>query len=240
MYKKRTVMGIIPARGGSKGLPEKNIRNMAGKPLIAWTIERALGSLCLDKVIVSTDDAEIAGVARKYGADVPFRRPAEIAGDKTPMLDVIAHAVNFFREKEMEFDYVALFEPTSPLRKENDIDDAIRLLIDRESDADSLVSAGEVHLEHPSIMKAVRDGYLVPYETTDEKIYRRQDLKTVYFPYGVIYMSKTGKLLETGTFYQERTIPYFIERWQNYEVDDIYDFICIETILKNRLKENER
>lgn len=240
MYKNRTVLGIIPARGGSKGLPKKNIRDMAEKPLIAWTIERAIASTCLDKVIVSTDDDEIAGLASKYGADVPFIRPIEIAEDKTPMIDVIAHAVHFFKEKGVEFSYVALFEPTSPLRKENDIDDALRLLIDSESRADSLVSAGEVHLEHPSIMKTVKEGYLSPYETTGEKIYRRQDLKTVYFPYGVIYMSKTGKLLETGTFYQERTIPYFIERWQNYEVDDIYDFICIETILKSRLKENER
>lgn len=240
MYNNKSVLGIIPARGGSKGLPRKNILDMAGKPLVAWTVERVLASVCLDKVIVSTDDAEIAGLAVKCGAEIPFMRPVEIAGDKTPIIDVITHAVNFFKEKGIDFDYVALFEPTSPLRKENDIDDAIRLLIEREADADSLVSAGEVHLEHPSIMKAVRDGYIESYETTTGKIHRRQDLKTVYFPYGVIYMSKTGKLLETGTFYQERTIPYFIERWQNYEVDDLYDFICIEAVLKSRLKENER
>lgn len=239
MYKGMTILGIIPARGGSKGLPRKNIRELVGKPMIAWTIERALASVYLDKVIVSTEDAEIAEVAKKYGADVPFMRPADLAGDKTPTIDVIIHAVNFFKEKGIAFDYVVLLEPTSPLRKENDIDDAIRLLIDRQSDADSLVSVGEVHLEHPSLMKTVSDGYLVPYETTDKKIYRRQDMPTVYFPYGVIYISKTGKLIETGTFYQERTIPYFIERWQNYEVDDIYDFICVEAILKSKLKEDE-
>lgn len=235
MYKDKTILGIIPARGGSKGLPRKNILLLSGKPMIAWTIERALSSKYLDKVIVNTDDDEIAGIAKKHGAEVPFMRPKELASDTTSMMDVIFHTIAFYKDNNLSFDYIALLEPTSPLRKVDDIDSAIKQLIDNEKNADSLVSAGEVHLEHPSIMKVVRDGYLSPYEVTGEKIYRRQDLKTVYFPYGVIYMSKTGKLLETGTFYQERTIPYFIERWQNYEVDDLFDFTCIEAVMKYKL-----
>ncbi len=236
MYNTRTILGIIPARGGSKGLPKKNITKIAGKPLIAWTIESTLASAYLDKVIVSTDDIEIAQVSREYGAEVPFMRPTELAEDTTPTIDVIKHAIEFYKEKNIVFDYIALFEPTSPLRQLEDIDNAIRQLIEREPDADSLISAGEVHLEHPSIMKLVVDNYLVPFHAPKKQISRRQDLETVYFPYGVAYISKTDTLLETGTFYQERTIPYLIERWQNYEVDDIYDLICIDAVMKSRLK----
>ena len=233
MYKDKTVLGIIPARGGSKGLPGKNIRILAGKPLISWTIESALSSGYLDRVIVNTDDKEIAEIAGEAGAEIPFLRPEELAGDKTPMRDVINHTVAFFKSMHVIYDYVALLEPTSPLRKDDDIDNAIKMLIDHESKADSLVSVGEVHLEHPSIMKHIKDGYVHIYERSGARITRRQDLDTVYFPYGVIYLAKALNLIQTGTFYQDRTIPFLIERWQNYEVDDIYDFICIEAVINH-------
>jgi len=171
---------------------------------------------------------------------VPFLRPADIAGDTTPMIDVAAHVVDFYKGRNIVFDYIALLEPTSPLRKENDIDDAIKVLISREAEADGLVSLGEVHLEHPSIMKDVSGKYIKPYAAHAGSVSRRQDLDKVYFPYGVIYLVKTEKLLEHRTFYQERTIPYFIERWQNYEVDDIYDFICIEAVINHKLKESDK
>jgi len=237
MYKGRTVLGVIPARGGSKGLPGKNIREMAGKPLIAWTIERALGSNYFDAVIVNTDDRTIAGIAAQYGAEVPFLRPEELAGDSTPMIDVIKHTVAYYQSSGRQFDYIALLEPTSPLRKHDDIDLAIRQLIDHEDEADGLVSVGEVHLEHPSIMKKTHQGMLVPYESDSGPVTRRQELGAVYFPYGVIYLVKTDKLIEQETFYVRNTIPYFIERWQNYEVDDIYDFICIEAVMHHALEE---
>jgi len=237
MYNGRTVLGVIPARGGSKGLPGKNIRELAGKPLIAWTIERALSSRYLDTFIVNTDDRNIADIAEKYGAEVPFLRPQELAIDTTAMIDVIRHTVGYYRNINMFFDYIALLEPTSPLRKGDDIDLAIKQLIDREDEADSLVSVGEVHLEHPSIMKNIMGGKLTPYERDAGIVTRRQDMDTVYFPYGVIYLTKTEKLLEHGTFYLENTIPYFIERWQSYEVDDIYDFICIEAVMNHERKE---
>ncbi len=238
MYKERTVLGIIPARGGSKGLPGKNIRELSGKPLIAWSIDRAMNSKYLDRIIVTTDDDEIADTAKRYGAEIPFMRPKTLAGDKTTMLDVVKHAVDFLKERGLEYDYVALLEPTSPLRKENDIDFAIEEMINHEEDADGLVSVGEVHLEHPSIMKGIEGDYVKPLEMNPENITRRQDLDKVFFPYGVIYLVKTEKLIEHGTFYQERTIPYFIERWQNYEVDDIYDFVCIEAVMNHEMKES--
>lgn len=227
----KTILAIIPARGGSKGLPRKNILPLLGKPLIAWTIERALASKYLDKVIVSTDDEEIARIAKDYGAEVPFLRPAELATDTATTIAAIHHALGFYKKRGIGFDYLALLEPTSPLRAEGDIDKAIKLLNDHEAEADSLVSVGEVHMEHPSIVKKIENNYVTPYVPTDEIITRRQDLSKAYFPYGVIYLSKITSLEATDTFYQERTIPFFIERWQNYEVDDIFDLKCIEAVL---------
>ena len=218
-------------------MPRKNVLPLLGKPLIAWTIEKAVSSKFLDRVIVSTDDEEIADISKQHGAELPFSRPKELAQDETSMMDVVNHTIDHFNSKNVSFDYIALLEPTSPLRKEDDIDRAIKVLVDNEIEADSLVSLGEVHMEHPSIVKRVTGQYVAPYETVSKNVYRRQDLEKVFFPYGVVYLSKTDKLVKSNTFYQERTVPYFIERWQNYEVDDLLDFICIEAVLKHRNKE---
>ncbi|MFQ5456320.1 MAG: cytidylyltransferase domain-containing protein [Nitrospirota bacterium] len=235
MYKDKKIVAIIPARGGSKGLPGKNLISLLDRPLITWTIESAISSRYLDRVIVSTDDKKIADISEKYGAEIPFIRPGELAMDTTPVMAVISHTIDFFNDRGLSFDYIALLEPTSPLRKEDDIDNAIKELIDSETRADSLVSVGEVSLEHPAIMKRIDDGYVKPYEDSSKEIFRRQDLRRVFFPYGVIYLSETGTLIRYKTFYQERTIPYIIERWQNYEVDDMFDLICIEAILRYKL-----
>lgn len=234
---KNKIIAIVPARGSSKGIPRKNIKLLAGKPLIVWTIEQAKRSRYIDRIIVSTDSEEIAETSEKSGAEVPFLRPEELARDNSPTIDAIMHAVNWFEERDQYFDMVVLLEPTSPLRKKNDIDDAIELFIANIDKADALVSVGEVHLENPYIMKRVEDGYVKPFIEIDENFYQRQQLPKVYFPYGVVYLSKTDALKKYKTFYQEKTIPYLIERWQNYEIDDIYDFICIEAILKSKSEE---
>ena len=232
--KKYKIIAVIPARGGSKGLPGKNIKILAGKPLIARTIEQAKKSKLIDKLIVNTDSKKIAKIAQKYGAEVPFLRPKKLAQDKSSIYDVIFHTLDWFEKRGFKFDLVVLLEPTSPLRKENDIDDAIKLFLKNYKRADSLVSVGEIHLENPSITLK-RDGkYIKPYIKTDFS--RRQELPKAYFPYGVIYLSKARTLKKYRKFYQKRTMPYFIERWQNYEIDDIYDFICVEAIFKQRIK----
>lgn len=238
MIKEKTkCIAIIPARGGSRGLPRKNIRLLAGKPLIVWTIEQAKNSRYIDEVIVSTDDREIAEISEEYGAEVPFLRPKKLARDDSPIIDAIIHAINWFEERSEYFDIVVLLEPTSPLRKENDLDNAIELFFENIDKADSLVSVGELHLENPYIMKTIEKGYVKPFIEIGKNIYQRQQFPKVYFPYGVIYLSKTDALKKYKTFYQEKTIPYFIERWQNYEIDDLYDFICIEGILKSKSEE---
>lgn len=238
MYKDRRILAVITARGGSKGLPGKNIKPLLGKPLIAWTIEKALESACIDRVIVSTDSDEIAGIAREYGAEVPFRRPKRLSGDKVGSYDVVAHAIEYLARRGDTFGYVALLEPTSPLRKKGDLDRAIIKLIDNEKRADSLVSFGQVTLEHPAVIKKLSiKGFMVPYVKRPEQATGRQGFSPAYFPYGVIYITKVDAFYKYHGFYQPKTIPYFVERWQCYEVDDIYDFMVIETIL--RYKEDD-
>jgi CMP-N,N'-diacetyllegionaminic acid synthase len=231
MLKGKKILAIIPARGGSKGVPGKNIKILAGSPLITYTIEQALKSRYLDKAIVSTDDPEIKRVSIASGIEV-IDRPPEYAKDTSPIIDAIKQVIDALKRKEHSFDIIALLEPTSPLRKDDDIDKAIEKFIKNWDNADALVSMGEIALENPHIAKVIRNGMVAPFIEMEKKAYRRQDLEKAFFPYGVIYMSKTEKLLETGTFYQEKTIPYLIERWQNYEVDDIYDFIAIDAIIK--------
>ena len=236
MYKNKRILALIPARSGSKGLPGKNIRPLLGKPLVVWSIEQASSSKYIDKVVVSTESPIIASIARHYGADVPFLRPKKLATSKAKTIDVIFHAVDYFSKRKENFDYLVLLEPTSPLREISDLDNAIKKLINKSGTADALVSVGEIGLESPYIAKSIADGYVVPLiKENSKKIFQRQQLPKTFFPYGVIYASKVEALKKKKTFYHQRTIPYFIERWQNYEVDDIYDFVCVEAILRERL-----
>ena len=136
MINGKLVLAIIPARGGSKGLSGKNIKELCGKPLIAWSIEQARSCDDIDRTVVSTDDEDIAGVAKKYGAEVPFMRPAELANDTASTINVISHAINWFKEHEdYQAEYVLLLQPTSPLRTREDIDGAIRILKDKNARA---------------------------------------------------------------------------------------------------------
>ncbi|MBI2013084.1 MAG: acylneuraminate cytidylyltransferase family protein, partial [Candidatus Colwellbacteria bacterium] len=141
------------------------------------------------------------------------------------------YVLNELEKNGERFDAVALLEPTSPLRKRSDADNAIKILLKNYSKTDAVVSLGEVHLESPYIMKKVEKGYIKPFIA--EKNIQRQLLPKVYFPYGVIYLCKTSILKKQKTFYPKRIMPYRVERWQNYEVDDKFDLLCVEAILKN-------
>lgn len=235
---KRT-LAIIPARGGSKGLPGKNIMNVAGKPLIEWTIKSALNSELLTDFIVSTDDISISEVAKKAGGKVPFLRPAVLAGDSATSADVVLHCTAFFEQQGIFFDNIVLLEPTSPLRKRDDIDNALKIFYNNYENADGIVSVGKIHLENPSVVKYVENNMIFPVSVnvSEKKITRRQDYPAYFFPYGVLYIIKTAVLKEKRSFYTDRIMPYYIERWQNYELDDIYDFYSIEAIMNNKIKE---
>ncbi len=233
MIDDKTVIAIIPARSGSKGLPGKNIRSLCGKPMIAWTIEIARKSLHLDKIAVSTDAIEIADIARQYGADVPYLRPKELAMDETPTYPVVEHMLDWYRkENGRDYDLTVLLEPTSPLREDDDIDRMLRLLISSKSYADSVISVGKV-AEHPSIVKKLIEGEITPYCPELKQASRRQDTEPAFFPYGVAYIAWSSVLRSEKTFYTSRTIGYEIKRYQNYEVDDIYDFVCVEAIMRH-------
>ncbi len=232
MYKGSKILAIVTARGGSKGLPGKNIKMLNGKPLIMWTLSRILDSRLVDKVFVSTDSREIADVCEQGGVKVPGLRPAYLATDGASSMDVLEYTIQELEKAGEEYDYMLLLEPTSPLRKKDDIDNMIRLAGDNPA-RDGVISVGKVHLEHPSIIKKISsEGCIVPYAPAQPSVYQRQQHDEALFPYGVGYLIKISVLKEKHTIYTDNVIPYYIERWQNYEIDDIYDFKCIEAIMQ--------
>jgi CMP-N-acetylneuraminic acid synthetase len=232
----KRIIAIIPARGGSKGLPGKNIKPLLGKPLLSWTIEQANASRYIDDIFVSTDSPDIAAVSESFGVKVPELRPDHLASDTSSSMDVVDYVLNHYEERKQFFDYILLLEPTSPMRKKSDIDSAIELLF-RNPSADGVVSLGEVHMEHPMIVKKVTENNkIVPYLTNTQKIHQRQQADKAYFPYGVVYLVKASVFKEKHGFYTDNILPYFIERWQCYELDDIFDLYCIETIFKHILE----
>lgn len=234
MIADKRAIAIVPARGGSKGLPGKNIRELCGKPLVAWSIEQARRSRLLDTVLVTTDSPEIAEVARRYGGEVPFLRPAELASDHASTYDVIRHALSHYRDREgLEFDYTVLLEPTSPLREDDDIDRMLRMLNERRDEFDAIVSVGQVG-EHPSIIKRLVDDRVEPFCPELVMSARRQDSEPAYFPFGVAYIAKTAALLKENTFYARRCMGFTIKRYQNYEIDDIHDWVCVEGVMRHQ------
>lgn len=237
MYKGKTILGLIPARGGSKGLVGKNIIDIAGKPLIAWTIECAQDSQYLDNLIVSTDDNEIARVCRMCNAQVPFLRPSLLASDTATSVDVVIHAVDWLKDNGLEYDYICLLEPTSPLREPHDIDDAIQQLIDK-PDAEAIVGIALLESAHPEFNVVMNDQrFISKYETGQNiKSFRRQDLVPVYFFEGTIYISKISSLRKKLGFYHDKTMGYVVPRYKSIEIDDRYDLIMAEALLKHRLE----
>jgi CMP-N,N'-diacetyllegionaminic acid synthase len=228
-----SVLGLLLARGGSKGLPGKNIRMLRGKPLVAWSVEAALASKYVDAVVISTDSNEIADVAVKYGSEAPFRRPASLASDTATSMDAILHALNWLSEHGRTFEYVALLEPTSPLREPTDIDQALETL--SASTAQSIVSVCQAASIHPAFMYRLQpNGALAPYLSSDSKHLRRQDIEPLYFLDGTIYIAKTSTLPTLRTFYHEQTLGFEVPKWKSPEIDDEIDFLHVEAIMKHR------
>lgn len=228
----KRIIGIIPARGGSKGLPGKNIKMLCGKPLIAWSIEAGLASQYIDEVMVTTDSEEIADIARGFGATVPFIRPTELASDIATSFDTIKHSIDFYRNNlGKAFDYVVLLEPTSPLRDKDDIDKSIEQLLSKKN-AMAIVGISKTESQNPAfLVKKDNQDFLVGYENKPVNVIRRQDIEEVYFFEGSVYVSDIDELLSKKTFYHERTIGYEVPKWKSFEVDDIDDFVVIEALL---------
>jgi CMP-N-acetylneuraminic acid synthetase len=225
-------VGLITARGGSKSIPQKNVKPLAGKPLIAWTIEAALRSRQLSRVIVSTDDDEIARVAREWGADVPFMRPQELAQDDSPHLDVIVHAINWLEsENESEVDYLMLLQPTSPLRTTADIDAAIMLAA--EKNADAVISVCSTH-DHPYLSKQVTpDGKLLDFVERPQGYLARQTLPPAYSLNGAIYLVRRNILMERADWYTDRTFAYIMPPERSLDIDSPWDLHLVDLILRD-------
>lgn len=240
MIFEKKVLAIIPARGGSKGLPRKNITMLLNKPLISWPIEAALNSKFVDKVIVSTEDKEISEIAENFGAEIPFIRPKSLASDNSSSYQVIDHALEFFEKRNEKYDYLVFLEPTSPLTQSQDIDSAISILDSKRNVADSIVSVCKTESTHPSFLSRInKNGTLVPYESDFSPGLRRQELDNIYFFDGSLYISDVRVIKLKKSFYHSRTLPYIVPRWKSYEIDEYIDLVIIEAILKNLEKINK-
>jgi CMP-N,N'-diacetyllegionaminic acid synthase len=237
----RRVLAIVPARGGSKGLPGKNIRLLAGKPLLAWPIAAARASTCVDRVILSTDDPDYAEIGRAHGADIPFLRPAELASDTAASIDFILHAIDTLEAAGDAYHYVVVLEPTSPLTEAGDVDGALAALVRGPAGAEALVGVTQMVTNHPAYgMRVAENGLISPLSANGfNNLPRRQDLEPLFCLDGSLYVSTVAALRRERGFCHERTIAYPMARHKAFEVDDLVDFICIEAIM-NHLDEIKR
>ncbi|CAH2211896.1 acylneuraminate cytidylyltransferase family protein [Tepidibacter aestuarii] len=225
----KKILAIIPARGGSKGVPRKNIKHLYGKHLIGWTIEAAKKSKYIDRLIVSTEDKEIAEVSKKYGCEIPFLRPKELAKDDTSGIDPVIHAVNCMKnDYGYNPDYVMLLQCTSPLRNEKQIDESIELILENEN-SESLISITEVEHNPYWNKKIDKNGFLKDFIEYDKsKFVRRQDFKKIYRLNGAIYIAKTDLLIRQKSFDTKFTIPYIMDKKSSIDIDTIEDFELAE------------
>ena len=228
------MLAIIPARGGSKGVPKKNIRNLGGKPLILWTVEAALASKHVDRVILSTDDPEIVEVCRGTGVEVPFMRPAELAGDTSLAIDNYIYTIKrLASEFEQKHDDFIVLQPTTPLRNADDIDGAIGLF--SEKDADSVISC--VELDHPTgwLFTINGNGTIKRFQDVEtKKAMNRQSLGTAYIPNGGVSVYKSSLLLEKYSYYSKRSFAYLMPPERSVDIDTEFDFEFIEYLINRK------
>ncbi len=224
------VLGLIPARGGSKGVPRKNIRLLAGKPLLQYTAEAALAATRLSRVLLSTDNPEIAEVGIKCGLDVPFLRPAELAQDTTPTLPVIQHALRWLMERDDNFDAVCLMQPTSPLRTAALIDSCIQLFEQYQADCVvTMLAVPEKYNPH-WVYLSDEQGFLHLSTGERDPISRRQDLPPAYHREGSVYVSRSSVILQNNSLYGEKIIGYLVKSPLSVNIDTLEDWALAETL----------
>ena len=221
------VLGLIPARGGSKSIPGKNLVDLGGLPLIQWTIQAALGS-SLSRVVVSTDAQEIATVSQSLGAEVPFMRPTELSSDSALSIDVVLHALDVLAE---EFDAVMMLQPTSPFRTTSDIDAAIKFI----DGASSVISVVPVEGTHPARMKFIENGILIdpPFAETTENM-PRQELRPMFIRNGAIYLTRTPEI-RNRTFKGSLSRALVMPKERSINIDSYFELSIARTTLTNGL-----
>jgi CMP-N,N'-diacetyllegionaminic acid synthase len=229
-----SIVAVIPARGGSKGIPRKNLVRIAGRPLIAYAIEAARNAASVDRVLISTDDSEIADVARELGAEVPFLRPPELAADAAPMLGVLTHALAWLESQGEAVEGLVLLQPTSPLRTARHIEEAIALF--RSAPASSVVSVVEVpHRFNPvSVMKLSAQGTLSPFLGDQVIATRRQDKPQAYARNGPVMLVCHPDSLRSGELYGASCLPYLMSEEDSLDIDSPQDLLLAEQALLDR------
>jgi CMP-N,N'-diacetyllegionaminic acid synthase len=230
------ILAVIPARGGSKGVPRKNIRLIAGKPLIAYTINTALKAKHLfHRVIVSTDDEEIATVAKEYGAEVPFLRHMELSTDKASMVPVLRHAVQYIeRQDGIHLDWILLLQPTEPLRKISDIQKAMEIA--SKGDCDSVISVKRVFAHHPILMKKIDNGKLVPFIVEEKEGTCRQDYyPPAYMRNGSVYLTRRDTLMKQNSIWGKTAKPLITNEGDSVSIDTENDAKLAEILIKERI-----
>jgi CMP-N-acetylneuraminic acid synthetase len=230
-----SILGIIPARGGSKGVKRKNIRVVAGQPLLAYSIKAAKQSKYLSRIVVSTEDHEIAKIAKSLGCEV-ISRPPELAGDHTPMLPVISHGLAEAEKLEKNrFDCVVIMQPTTPLRTGDDIDQSLEILI--QSNCDTVISVYQVSDHHPSRMYTINNGKLVPY-ASEPRGRLRQELPPVYHRNGVIYTLWRQTIEEQNTLIGKNLCPYIMPIERSVNIDDEIDLMLADLLIR-KIEDND-
>lgn len=231
MSNKLSAVAIIPARGGSKGIPRKNLVPIGGKPLIAWSIEAAKGCSVIERIIVSSDDDEILAVAKEWGAE-PLKRPVELATNSTRSEPVLAHALEHVAKTGDLSTWAAYLQPTSPLRTAEHLDRAFASLIER--GADGLISVTEGDKKILKAYLADDQGFLHGVHNDDYPNWNRQDLPPVYMPNGAIYIARASQFLETPRFWNDRTIPFVMPVEESIDLDTTEDIAPIESALTSK------
>lgn len=224
------ILGLVTARGGSKRIPRKNIRLVGGKPLLAWTVETGMQSSLLDRVVLSTDDPEIAAVGRSYGAETPFLRPAELAGDDSAHILCVLHALDWLQEHEGYYPHaVCLLQPTSPLRLAEDIDGLLSEALGKNPPA--MVSVSEAR-EHPYFARSINAaGEIVSFVPQNVPYPRKQDLPSAWFVNGAVYYNTVASLKRDRVFYPQGTLAYRMPAERSLQVDDPFELRIADLLL---------
>lgn len=238
MYKNKKILGVITARGGSQGIPGKNIKDLCGKPLIAYTIEAARGSQYLTRTVVSTDYENIAEVAKKFGGDVPFMRPREFAEARSTSVSTVQHALNWLKENAGEdYDYLMILQPTSPMRTSEDIDECIKLIVD--TDSDSVMSMKQLVNFSPKKTKKIENGIIIPYfEEEGMQSARRQDEIPAYGRNCAVFLTRVD-LIKKGDLFGKISRSYLMPEERSVDIDSPSDFELAEFWMKKYLEKTK-
>ena len=231
MINKKKIIGIIPARIGSKGIKFKNLRKLNSKPLIYWPLKTLKNSKYIDRIILNTDSNKIKNLGIKIGAEVPFLRPKHLASDNSKIADVIIHTIKYFWRKNIFYDYVLLLEPTSPLTTPSDINNAIKTLEKNSNKADALVSVAENVSAHPKFSVKLDKSHFIKSLNKSFSDINRQKINKIFFYSGnFIYLVNT--FMKKKTFYHKKTMAIVSSKMKSFEIDDELDFFIVEKIMK--------